>query len=422
MSETIGDKGTLEETYVECFESEKKFHQKAILFIGSESYDSATITIIEGLNSLGFKIYTYKKPNINSWFCNNVIHSLFNIENVIDFVLSNLHWGTRWNLYGQLTHKVPFILIDGDDRLHNDNVSDWKSKYKYILQSYKRASDNVKNMVLCPYRWAEEMKGEIELKDCNDCSVQIQYQYNPDIVFMSQKYKINKDAIYLPFGIHANYIEKTQIIKNTYNRSIDICNIPGPGTFRSQMVSIVDSNLSNYNVWNKLVYGDMSVDDEIKEYCEKDTNNIHSWHRWRICNDYHNVLLDSKISIISLIDKYNAPGWESKRVYEALAYGSLPMFERQPDFDNSSYPIQDICEGIEFEFQNYKELIDNCEYLLKNQNILEEKRQMSYKNALKYFTSVPITRYFLFNISKFINNLSRKEQDSTKLLSNVFKD
>ena len=84
----------LEEIYLKCLNIENKYSKKQILYIGSESYDSATITIIEGLSKFGFKILVYKKKNINSWFCNQIIDSLDNIENNIDFVLSNLHWGT----------------------------------------------------------------------------------------------------------------------------------------------------------------------------------------------------------------------------------------------------------------------------------------------------------------------------------------
>ena len=51
---------------------ERHFAYRAILFIPSESYDAAAITVIQGLDELGFKIYTFK-PNINSWFCNTVI-------------------------------------------------------------------------------------------------------------------------------------------------------------------------------------------------------------------------------------------------------------------------------------------------------------------------------------------------------------
>ena len=51
----------LEEIYQETLNIEQKFTNKQILFIGSESYDGCTITVIEGLSKLGFKILVYKK-------------------------------------------------------------------------------------------------------------------------------------------------------------------------------------------------------------------------------------------------------------------------------------------------------------------------------------------------------------------------
>ena len=51
----------LEEIYKQNLNIEHKFKYKKILFIGSESYDAATITIIEGLYKLGFEILVYKK-------------------------------------------------------------------------------------------------------------------------------------------------------------------------------------------------------------------------------------------------------------------------------------------------------------------------------------------------------------------------
>ena len=58
----------LEEIYHRTMNIENKFPKKKILFIPTESYDDPAITIIEGLNKLGFEILTYKKNNINSWF------------------------------------------------------------------------------------------------------------------------------------------------------------------------------------------------------------------------------------------------------------------------------------------------------------------------------------------------------------------
>jgi hypothetical protein len=66
----------LEDTYQKTKKIEENFKHKKVLFIGSESYDRATITIIEGLYKLGFEIFVYKKLNINSWFCNTIIDNL----------------------------------------------------------------------------------------------------------------------------------------------------------------------------------------------------------------------------------------------------------------------------------------------------------------------------------------------------------
>ena len=52
--------GILEDTYQKTKNIEDKFKYKKILFIGSESYDSATILIIEGLHKLGFEIFVYR--------------------------------------------------------------------------------------------------------------------------------------------------------------------------------------------------------------------------------------------------------------------------------------------------------------------------------------------------------------------------
>ena len=138
----------LEKIFQKAMNIEQKFKKKKVLFIGSESYDAPTIGVIEGLHTLGFKILVYKKLNINSWFCNTIIDSLDSIEDNIDFVLSNLHWGTRWSLYQKLTHKVPYILIDGDDRTHGDLLSNWVNKYAKYCKSYRlEPLDEIKDII-----------------------------------------------------------------------------------------------------------------------------------------------------------------------------------------------------------------------------------------------------------------------------------
>ena len=382
----------LENTYNKCLNIENKFTKKKILFIPSESYDVCTIGIIEGLNKLGFEILVYKKNNINSWFCNKIIYNLDNIEDSIDFVLSNLHWGTRWTLYNKLKHNVPYILIDGDDRIHGNNISNWKDKYNNYIKNYKlNPSDEIKNKEISPYRWMEQM---------ND--------YKPDLIFMANKYKINKNCLYLPTCILDNYIKYLDNNNNINinNKKYDIIHIPGPGEYRHNLKKIINIYLKKYNIFNENIYGEKQLDERIKDYCDLD-NNIHSWHRWNFNKKYCDILKNSKINIISPVDKYNAPGGVGiKRITEALMSGSYILYHQQPDVDDSNYSYENICNYCKFEFENYNEMIQKCDYLLNNPEILKNKQKKMYENTLKYFTSVPITRYFLYNIflnKEFIN-------------------
>lgn len=375
--------GILEDTYIKTKNIEEKFKHKRVLFIGSESYDSTSIFIIEGLYKLGFEILVYKKANINSWFCNTIINDLNNIEESIDFVLSSLHWGTRWSLYNNLNHKVPYILIDADDRIHGNNISNWKIKYQHCCKTYKyNPPEEVKNRELSPYRWMEPIGN-----------------YNPDKVFMSQKYKINKDCIYLPFGIHNIYLKYSKN-SDIRLREIDISHFPGAGQYRTKTHNVLNSykNPNKYKINTNKIYGNnMNKNNNISKYIQNDKN-IHSWHRWNMNDEYFNYLNNIKILIYPGVDKYNAPGWDSKRPWESLSNGCFVLFHKQPDFDNSQYPLQEICDMCEFEHDNYNQLIERCEYLLQNPEILEQKRKESYENAIKYFTSEPIARYFLWNI------------------------
>ena len=384
----------LEEIYQKTFSIEKEFTKKKILFIPCESYDDPTITIIEGLNKLGFEILVHKKFNINSWFCNKIIENLDNIEDEIDFVLSNLHWGTQWSLYKKLSHKVPFILIDGEDRLHdwskhpNWKRSSWRDTIECREKKYKRnPPEHIKNLELSPYRWVEDLGN-----------------YNPDIVFKSQKYLINTNSIYLPFSVKEHY-KKYNKNKNLEKRKIDICHIGGNcGEYREIMAKHLDQYKLNskYNIFNGIVYGDNNSDIKIKKYIDNDKN-IHSWHRWRCCDKYYETLNNSKILINHGLDKYWAPGWDSKRLWEALSQGCFVLYQKQVDFDNSQYPIKEICDYSEYKFDNMKDLNNKLEYLLENKKELEKKTKNIVDNANKYFNSITITRYFLWNISNKIN-------------------
>jgi len=382
----------LEEIYQKTLNIENKFTKKKVLFIPTESYDDPSITIIEGLHKLGFQILVYKKSNINSWFCNIIIDNLDNIEDKIDFVISNIHWGTRWSLYEQLYHKVPYILIDGEDRLHDWSKhkhwkrSSWRDTIECREKKYKRnPPENIKDKDLSPYRWIENVGN-----------------YKPDIIFKSQKYKINNDCIYLPFGIKDHYFDYNQN-KKLDEREIDICHIGGKcGEYRKIMTEYMNKydNKNNFNIFNNLAYGDMECDIKIKKYIDTDKN-VHSWHRWRFCKNYSNTLNNSKILINHGLDKYYAPGWDSKRLWEALANGAFVLYYKQVDFDNSEYPIEEICKYCKY--SNMDELKEKFEYLLSNKKLLDNYRLKFIENGKKYYNSETITRYFLWNIKNKCN-------------------
>jgi hypothetical protein len=164
----------LEEVYQESKNSERYFSHKKILFIGSESYDAPTITVIEGLEELGFEIYTIDKPNINSWFCNKVIKYPQKIK--FDFVLSNLHWGTRWSYYRKYNLSFyPKVLIDGDE---NMNWKTWQEKFDHYKNEYVyEPPEEIKEKEIAPFHWVESLG-----------------DYKPDIVFTAQKQFGDKDS------------------------------------------------------------------------------------------------------------------------------------------------------------------------------------------------------------------------------------
>jgi hypothetical protein len=386
----------LEDTYQKCLNIEKEFKNKKILFIPTESYDDPGISIIEGLHELGFEILTYKKSNINSWFCNKIIDSLDNIEDNIDFVLSNIHWGTQWSLYNKLNHKVPYVLIDGEDRLHEYSKheywkrSSWLDTIDCRKKNYKNnPPQKIKDMEQSPYRWVEDIGN-----------------YKPDIIFKSQKYKINTKEIYLPFGIKKFYF-KNQINKLIENRNIDIIHLDSKcdGNYRKKTIEFIDKykTNSNYNIINGMVYGNVECDKKIEKYVKNDKN-VHSWHRWRYCDKYFEELNNSKILVYPSVDKYNAPGWESKRPYETLSQGCLMVYQMQNDFDNASYPICELLNEFKFELDNYDEMMTKIETHLNNLELLEAKRIDITEKFKKYFQSISIARYFLWNIKNKYNN------------------
>lgn len=343
-----------------------------VLYIGSESYDGPTITVIEGLHKLGYIIYVYKKSNINSWFCNNIIKSISDIDGKIDFIVSNLHWGTRWDLYKEIKTKVPFILIDGDD--HN-NCRNWNEKIIRYNKCYGFMNPTQNEGIeLLPHRKMIPIEN-----------------YVPDIVFKSQKF--TNEGIYIPFGITNNYLNFRKNIPIS-KRTIDICHFPGPGEYRSKMTCFINSQFKKYKVSNTHIYGNMVVDNSIKENCQKDK--IHGWWRWKTNDKYFETINKSKICIY-----VPAPGgWDSKRPWEMISQGCVLLYFKTPGLIDDEYELKKL--GDFFEFKNNDELIYKCNLLLNDSLFLEEKSKECYNNALKHFTSIPIAKYFLSKVLQIL--------------------
>lgn len=375
---------TLEGIYDGSKDSEKYFTHKSVLFIGSESYDAPTITVLQGLSQIGFGIYTIKKPNINSWFCNQVIQDLCHLK--FDFVLSNLHWGTRWSYYRKYNLAgYPKILIDGDDDL---NQGDWRKKYNHYTTQYVcDPPESVRDLNWMPYRWVESL---------ND--------YQPDVVFTAQKQNDDSHSVYLPFGIHKEY-QTLYESKSTTERRIDFAHIPGPGKKRKSMGKLINElhylKVVPGRIHNSHVSGEKLIPGVIRDYVMRD-DNVHSYHRWVMRKSYFELLNNSKVLIYPGIDKW--PFWDSKRPWEAYASGCLVLMAR-PCINVKDYPVTEVCEHAVYD--SIPEFILRCRYLYKHPDFLNELRVTAVQRACKYFSPRPIARYFLMRIAQRIGVTSK---------------
>ena len=368
---------TIESAYNNAQGIEQKFKNKAILFVGSESYDAPAITVLEGLHKLGFTVYTLNKANINSWFCNKVISEPENF--VFDFVLSNLHWGTQWSLYTHhRLHRYFRVLIDGDD---NHRETTWRQKYQRYLKTYRVSPpEEIKQQALMPYRWVEPLE-----------------DYQPDIVFTSQKQSHEHESVYLPFGIHDIYKKQNRNL-STKDRKYTFIHVKGPGHKREAMAERLDSwmarGIFTKKTFNGYAKGKDIYPSEIAEGIEQD-NNVHSYHRWVMRSEYFSVLNQSNVLIYPGIGVLGMPFWDSKRPWEAYASGCMVLME-QPLIDVSQYPLTEINPFAVF--QGKKEFYAKSLFLTLNKRFLHKQRLLTVERANKYFSSDAIARYFLFHI------------------------
>ncbi len=246
-------------------------NRSALVYIGSESYDAPTITVLQGLHHLGWTVYTLGKPNINSWFCNTVVESLDGLQ--VDFALSNLHWGTRWSLYGTpALDGLPRVLIDGDDSLPGES---WRERHARYTRTYGSPPPGHEQLLVQPERWMEPLG-----------------DYRPDVLFVSQKQPGDATSAYLPFGIHDEYLNLAHD-RPVSERSIDTLYVYGPGRDRTQMTRFLRAaellRLLTRNTVLGEVRGDDVLAEEIADAAARD-NGVHGYYRWTHSRAYFEAL------------------------------------------------------------------------------------------------------------------------------------
>lgn len=367
--------GILEETYRRSQGIEEKFKHKKILFIPSESYGSAILTVMQGLEELGFSVYTIGKSNINSWWFNKVIDEPGSRR--FDFVLSGLLHGVRWEFYDRYKlHGYVKVLIDDVD---NKGFDTWRDKYAFYDHRYKRNTkppESVLNEDIQPCRWMEPLGN-----------------YEPDIVFTGQRNPFDQETFYLPFGIYREALDLCEG-KPGPERSIDFANLPGNGDGREKLTKFIAQGRLPGKVHNSKVFGNTIVPEKIKHLAKKDRDKVHDYRMWVLHRNYFRMLNDTKVFIYSNVS-HRAPHWDSNRQWEALASDCLCLFE-QPNVGMAQYPVTELCPEVQF--ANYDELVDKANWLYSDQRRLEQLRLQAHERALRYFTPIPLTRYFLWRI------------------------
>jgi hypothetical protein len=366
----------LDDVHQECLgEPDDAFYRhKRILWVGSESYVAPAVCVLQGLDKLGFEIYTVDKPNVNSWFCNRMVGDPSSLA--FDFVLSALHWGTRWSHYDRYDlHGYPKVLIDGDDSFSDDHT--WKDRYRFWVERYgTEDSEAVKDAEVQDHRWIEDLGG-----------------YEPDVVFSMQKSPKDGEAFYIPSGIHEQYMEMGRPDTATGERPVDFAHFPGPGVWRSAMKDLLDIGALPGNVHNEAARGEPVYPEPIRELAGRDGDNVHSYHRWACWDGFWRVLNRSKVLIHPGIDHY--PFWDCKRPYEGWAAGCLVAM-REPCTDVSDYPPTEVC--TEAVFGSHGELMDKAQFWYAHPNHLDGLRRASAVRGARFFAPEAVARYFLRRI------------------------
>lgn len=366
----------LEEVHQKSQNIEEKFPHKRILYISQNTYSSPTITILQGLDKLGFKIYTLGKSSINSWWCNKVIGIPGSRK--FDFVLSSLGSGVLWEHYDKYElYSHIKVLIDGMD---TRKTKTWREKYAFFRHRERknpRPSKAILREDIQPYCWYAPLG-----------------DYAPDIVFMTQKIPgSDETTFYLPVGIQLQALALYEG-KSGHERNVDFFNLPGNGDGRRALTQFVATGRLPGKVHNGQLKRRPLIPKEIKHLVKRDRHKAHGWDRWVQYQNYFEMLNDTKVYLYPSVTNADHL-WDALRLWNALASGCLCLLQ-QPNIDISQYPVTELCP--EMQYVNHEELLDKAEWLYRNPGKCERLRLQVHEGALKYFTPIPLARRFLWRI------------------------
>lgn len=362
----------LESLYRANLSIEEQFKYRAILAILPESFELPIVTILEGLQELGFTIYVIGKSNINSWFANTVIDDPRKVD--FDFILSAFHWGTRWDYFEKFRLHSHFkVLIDACD---NRGAGYWEAKYQEYRKRFQAPlpPTNIMMEELQPYRWI------MPLGD-----------YKPDLVFASQKVPSDQETHYLPFGIRRGFLELYEG-REGKEREIDFAAIPGYGPKRRKLEIFFNEGKLPGHTFNMPIWGRKIVPKGIASLAGiNNFGNDASYGAWVLWEDYFKVLNSTKCLVYPGISEKTA-WWDSKRPWEAYASGCLVLLEK-PSVDMAGYPVMELCPEVIYD--SLSGLTEMCNRLYSDLERLEVLRKTTCLLARRYFTSLPLARYFL---------------------------
>lgn len=337
---TYADPSVFEDIASRAADIEDRFDHKRVLFIGSEAYDAATITILQGLQALGFTVNTLHKPNINSWFCNEVITSTSGLK--FDFVISNVGWGIRWSHYGKYKlSRFPRVLINGTgSNLGWMDRIDWVHHWVHQLYHDNSRSDESDKHIIQPYCWAE-----------------MPSNYVPDETFHVGQ----GGGVYLPVGIHNEAMELAQ----------------GKSTVQRRPIGDIGESIHR---------GEALIDPRIAGIVSKD--GPHGWRYW--------VRYRGTFNIYNIVSLFTHSGDITRVVlWDKLACGCLPLIPK-PKYDISSYPVTGLSPFCVY--QSDEEVTDKYDWLVEHPAYLAKLRHDCEELAYKYFTPAPLARRFLLYV------------------------